>query len=87
LLRFKLWRLQCALTQEEAAARLGLGLSTLSLLESGRLQPTRGQVKLLRRSFGPEADTLFDHVQERVFGDEADVMLAPFDPARGESRR
>jgi transcriptional regulator with XRE-family HTH domain len=66
MLRFKLWRLQSGLTQEGAAAQLGLGLSTYALLESGRLRPTRGQVEILRRYFGREADTLFDPVQERV---------------------
>jgi transcriptional regulator with XRE-family HTH domain len=66
MLRIKLWRLQAGLTQMEAAGRLGIGLSTLSLLEGGRLRPTRAQVERLRRLFGSEADTLFDPVQERV---------------------
>jgi transcriptional regulator with XRE-family HTH domain len=66
MLRFKLWRLQNGLTQEAAAAQTGLGLSMLSLLESGRLRPTFGQLALLRKTFGPAADTLFDPVQERI---------------------
>jgi transcriptional regulator with XRE-family HTH domain len=66
MLRIKLWRFQNGLTQEEAAARLGLGLSTFALLESGRLRPTGAQMERLRRSFGRETDTLFDPVQERV---------------------
>ena len=66
MLRIKLWRLQNQLKQGEAATRLGLGLSTFALLESGRLRPTGAQMELLRRAFGTEAETLFDPVQERV---------------------
>ena len=66
MLRIKLWRLQNAFKQETAAAKLGLGVSTLALLESGRLRPTPGQLARLRRFFGDAADTLFDPVQERV---------------------
>lgn len=66
MLRIKLWRLQNQLTQGEAAAQLGLGLSTLALLESGRLRPTAAQIDRLRLVFGTEADSLFDLVQEHV---------------------
>jgi transcriptional regulator with XRE-family HTH domain len=66
MIRLRLWRLQSGLTQGEAAVRLGLGLSTLALLEKGRLRPTQSQLELLRRSFGTETDSLFDLVQERV---------------------
>lgn len=64
--RLWLWRVQNGLTQGAAAARLGIGLSTLALLEKGRLRPTPAQIELLRSSFGDEADSLFDPVQERV---------------------
>ena len=64
--RLRLWRLQNGLTQGEAAARLGLGLSTLALLEKNRMTPTPSQLVLLRRTFGKETDTLFNQVQERV---------------------
>jgi transcriptional regulator with XRE-family HTH domain len=64
--RLRLWRLQNGLTQGEAAARLGIGTSTLALLERDRLRPTPGQLEVLRRTFGAEAATLFDQVQERV---------------------
>jgi transcriptional regulator with XRE-family HTH domain len=66
MIRLRLWRLQSGLTQGEAAARLGLGLSTLALLEKGRLTPTQSQLELLRGSFGTETDSLFNLVQERV---------------------
>jgi transcriptional regulator with XRE-family HTH domain len=66
MLRIKLWRMQQGLTQSGAAAKLGLGLSTLALLESGRLRPTPGQRELLRRTFGVETDSLFEAVQESV---------------------
>jgi transcriptional regulator with XRE-family HTH domain len=66
VLKFKLWRLQEGLTQEEAAKRLGIGASTLSILESGRLRPTPGQIAQLRRSFGPTVETLFEPVRERI---------------------
>jgi len=66
MIRLKLWRLQEHLTQSEAARRLGVGESTLAMLESGRLRPTPAQIEVLRKSFGAQADTLFDPVQERV---------------------
>ena len=66
MLRIKLWRMQQGLTQGEAALKLGLGLSTLALLENGRLRPTAGQRGLLRRTFGVETDSLFEPVQESI---------------------
>jgi len=66
MLRIKLWRHQNRLTQEEAAARLGLSVSAYALLESGRLRASPGQIEQLRRTFGAAADTLFDPVDERV---------------------
>lgn len=66
MIRLKLWRLQHGLTQADAARWLGIGESSLAMLESGRLRPTRGQMTLLRQRFGPTADSLFDPVSERV---------------------
>lgn len=66
MLRLKLWRLQEGLTQERAAQRLGIGESTLCVLESGRLRPTSSQIAQLRRTFGDEVGNLFDPVRERV---------------------
>ena len=68
MLRFKLWRLQNGLTQANAARRLGIGESTLALLESGRMRPTTAQRELLRATFGREAESLFEPVRERVGG-------------------
>jgi transcriptional regulator with XRE-family HTH domain len=64
--RLKFWRLQLGLTQTQAARRLAMGESSLAMLESGRLQPTRHQVALLREYFGSAAESLFDAVQERI---------------------
>ncbi|MGA8098216.1 MAG: helix-turn-helix transcriptional regulator [Candidatus Cybelea sp.] len=66
MIRLKLWRLQAKLTQAEAARQLGVGESTLAMLETGRLRPTQGQLEVLRKSFGLETDTLFESVRERV---------------------
>jgi len=66
MLRLKLWRLQEGLTQGEAAKRLGLGESTLAILESGRLRPTLDQLERLRATFGEATPTLFEPVRERV---------------------
>jgi transcriptional regulator with XRE-family HTH domain len=63
--RLKLWRMQEGLTQSEAAQRLGLGESTLALLESGRMRPSSRQLKQLERSFR-DAGSLFDPVRDRV---------------------
>ncbi len=66
MLRLKLWRLQQGLTQGHAASLLGIGESTLALLESGRLRPTPQQLETLARNFGTETQSLFEPVRERV---------------------
>ncbi|MCL5258701.1 MAG: helix-turn-helix domain-containing protein [Firmicutes bacterium] len=66
MIRFKLWRLQERLTQSGAAERLGIGESTLAMLESGRLRPTDQQIDQLRMYFGDLTESLFDQVSERV---------------------
>jgi transcriptional regulator with XRE-family HTH domain len=66
MLRFKLWRLQNRLTQGQAAQRLGIGESTLALLESGRLRPSPAQIEQLRPTFGEQTGSLFEPVQEHV---------------------
>jgi transcriptional regulator with XRE-family HTH domain len=66
MLRLKLWRLQQGLTQEQAALRLGIGESTLAILETGRLRPTPRQLEQLRRTFGTGTDALFEPVTEHV---------------------
>ena len=66
MIRLKLWRLQEGLTQADAAKRLGMGESTLAVLESGRLRPTIAQLARLRAVFGEQAVTLFDQVRDRV---------------------
>ena len=66
MIRLKLWRLQQSLTQAQAARRLGIGESTLSVLETGRLRPTAGQLERLRRTFGAGTEALFEPVAERV---------------------
>ena len=66
MIRLKLWRLQEGLTQAEAAKRLGIGESTLAVLESGRLRPTAAQIARLRAVFGEQTATLFDQVRDRV---------------------
>jgi transcriptional regulator with XRE-family HTH domain len=66
VLGLKLWRLQQGLTQEQAARRLGIGESTLALLESGRLKATAGQLDQLRRTFGASTESLFEPVREHI---------------------
>jgi transcriptional regulator with XRE-family HTH domain len=66
MIRLKLWRLQQGLTQGQAAQRLGIGESTLAILETARLRPTSRQLEQLRRTFGAGTDTLFEPVRERV---------------------
>lgn len=66
MLRLKWWRLQQSLTQAQAARRIGVGESTLAILETGRLRPTVRQLEILRRTFGNDTETLFDPIQERV---------------------
>lgn len=64
--RLKLWRLQERLTQTAAASRLGLGVSTYSLLEVGRLRPSVAQLNGLRDFFGFSPERLFEAVNERI---------------------
>jgi len=66
MLRLKFWRLQQGLTQRQAARRLGIGESTLAILESGRLRPTVQQLQTLQRTFGADADRLFEPIQDHV---------------------
>lgn len=66
MIRLKLWRLQEGLTQADAAKRLGIGESTLAVLESGRLRPTAAQLTRLSVVFGEQAAALFDQVRDRV---------------------
>jgi transcriptional regulator with XRE-family HTH domain len=66
MLRLKLWRLQGGLTQAAAAAQIGIGESTLALLESGRMRPTEAQLDRLRTVFGSAAESVFEEVRERV---------------------
>lgn len=66
MLRLKFWRLQQGLTQHQAARRLGIGESTLALLESGRLRPTAQQLQTLRQTFGADTDRLFEPVYDQV---------------------
>lgn len=60
MLFLKFWRLQEGLTQGAAAELLGIGKSTLAILESGRLRPTPRQREQLRRTFGKTTDSLFE---------------------------
>lgn len=71
MLRIKLWRLQSGLTQAQAAHRLGIGESTLAMLESGRLAPSPQQIARLQAFFGEQARTLFEPVRDRIDGDPA----------------
>ena len=66
ILRLKFWRLQQGLTQGEAARRLGIGESTLAVLEAGRLRATQRQLDQLRKTFGPITDSLFEAVEDRL---------------------
>ena len=66
MIRLKLWRIQQGLTQREAARRLGIGESSLAMLESGRLSPTDRQIEQLETTFGRGTSSLFDPVRERV---------------------
>ena len=64
--RLKLWRLQEGLTQARAAQRLGIGESTLAMLETGRLTPSPRLMDLLSEVFGDQASRLFEPVRDRV---------------------
>ena len=66
MLRLKLWRIQQGLTQAQAARRIGMGESTLAVLETGRLRPTFAQRETLRRTFGKDTEELFEPVRDRV---------------------
>jgi transcriptional regulator with XRE-family HTH domain len=66
MIRLKLWRLQRRLTQEDAARWIGIGESSYAMLESGRLQPTSGQMDRLQQRFGKGAEALFEPVRDRV---------------------
>lgn len=58
----KFWRLSNNLTQADAARRCGLGLSAYCLIEAGRLQPSRDQVRKLATVFGACVDEMLRRV-------------------------
>lgn len=58
----KLWRLSNHLIQSEAARRCGLGLSTYSLIETGRLRPSQEQTKRLGALFGRRPEEMLRQV-------------------------
>ena len=56
--RIKLIRSELGLTQDEFAARIGIGKSSVSLLESGRNNPSSQTVQLICQQFGVRKDWL-----------------------------
>mgnify|MGYP002400329198 CR=1 FL=1 len=56
----RLWRLKHGLTARELGSLLGIHPATFSLLESGRLRPSRRQLEAFRSAFGSAADSLFE---------------------------
>ena len=57
-------RLQENITQAEAAERLGIGVSAYSLMESGRMRPSRAQIQALEQVFGRSAEALLEPVPD-----------------------
>lgn len=64
LTRLKVRRLQENLTQAQAAERLGIGISAYSLIESGRMRPSRAQMRALEQVFGRSAAALLEPVPD-----------------------
>jgi transcriptional regulator with XRE-family HTH domain len=62
MLRIRLWRHSRGLSQAQAARSLGMSHLRLGYLESGRLRPTKRDLERLRRSFGDQAERLFDEI-------------------------
>jgi len=60
--RLRLWRIQNGYSRAHVAGMVGIGRSTFSFLETGRLAPSRQQIEAFRRVFGDEADRLFEPV-------------------------
>jgi transcriptional regulator with XRE-family HTH domain len=58
----KLWRLTNNLKQSDAASLCGLGVSAYSLIEAGRLRPSRAQQSKLERVFGAKAADMLNRV-------------------------
>ena len=56
--RIKLIRQSLGLTQDEFASRIGISRSALSLLESGKNNPSERTVMLICREFGVNLDYL-----------------------------
>jgi transcriptional regulator with XRE-family HTH domain len=66
LTQLKARRLQENITQAQAAERLGIGLSAYSLIESGRMRPSRAQMRALEETFGHGAHTLLDPLKDAL---------------------
>jgi transcriptional regulator with XRE-family HTH domain len=66
LTNLKFWRLSNNLRQTEAARLCGLGLSAYSLIEAGRLLPSRTQAERLGHLFGARASKMLERVPTSI---------------------
>jgi transcriptional regulator with XRE-family HTH domain len=64
MLELKLWRMRHRLTQAQLAVQVGIGASTLALLENERMRPTENQMARFRARFGPNAEAMFHRIPE-----------------------
>ncbi len=62
MLRLRLWRLSKGLTQAQAARHLGMSHLTLGYLEQGRLAASPRDLERLRRTFGDDAERMFEEI-------------------------
>jgi len=58
--RIKQVRTEMGLTQDEFASRIGIGKSSVSLLESGRNNPSPQTIQLICQQFGVRKDWLLE---------------------------
>ena len=64
--KLRVWRAEEGLTLDEAAELLKISRSSLHLIESGRLVPSKTQRKLLERHFSVDVETLLRPVRARL---------------------
>jgi transcriptional regulator with XRE-family HTH domain len=56
--KLRIWRAEKGLTLDEAANLLKMSRSSLHLIESGRLAPSKSQRELLERYFASDSEAL-----------------------------
>lgn len=82
----KTLRMKAGMTQEQLAARCGMSINGVSLIEMGKRTPSTGTIELLCKAFDIPVTYLFlQTIEEEDFPDDKRVLYrALLEPLRNE---